>query len=300
MTEPDPEAPPLIDAAFFENILEQDLANIVKKASSGQPLNKREREMMEEQRTRCLKISQPAFKLQGEGPQTALERMTQRELAEAWGASLRSVKGWMAKGREKGDPAPLTRPDEFPAWYARIHSPRQCPGDLLAAAQRLMAEGKAAPMAESVKPPSPPPEPIHVAEDEKGILAMLERYRIAEVTAHKKYMAALEMGDENKASFYMGEWTKVGEKLRALEKSAPQALEALGIFVRRDEVQRELEPLHSAILKSFKQALRFHRNRLKAAKDADEWNRISDAIVDETSLMLCENDFAEPLELEAV
>jgi hypothetical protein len=288
----------VIDAAFMATILETDLANIVKKASNGQPLNARERAMIEEERTRLQKKSISAFTLEGEGPATALEKMTQRELADEWGYSVRSIKGWIAEGREKSDPCPLTRPEEMPAWFARVHAPRQCPDKLRDAAQRILAGDKA-------KAPSvaPPPavlmERIEIAEGEKGMLAMLDRYRTAEATLHRKYMEAVEAGDETRAQFLLSEWSKMGEKLRQVEKSAPAALEALGIYVRRDEIQRELEPLHHAVLKSFKQALRLHRNRLRLTETTDEWNLVSDEIVNEVALMLCESDFTEPLELHA-
>lgn len=289
----------VIDAAFMETILETDLANIVKKASNGQPLNARERSMIEEERTRLQKNSAPAFVLEGEGPSTVLEKMTQRELADEWGYSLRSIKGWLAEGREKNDPCPLTSPAEMPAWFARVHAPRQCPDKLRDAAQRILAGEKMQPAKTAQVSAVIPHERVEIAEGEKGMLAMLDRYRTAEATLHRKYMEAVETGDEVRSQFLLSEWSKMGEKLRQVEKSAPAALEALGIYVRRDEIQRELEPLHHAILKSFKQALRLHRTRLKQTVTADEWNLVSDEIINEAALMLSENNFAEPLELEA-
>ena len=287
-----------INADFFANILETDLANVVKKASSGQPLNKREREMIEEERTRLQKKPTSAFTLEGEGPATALEKMTQRELAEEWGYSVRSIKGWIAEGREKNDPCPLTRPGEMPAWFARVHAPRECPDKLRDAARRILAGDKTKALSVA-PPPAVPMERIEIAEGEKGMLAMLDRYRTAEATLHRKYMEAVEAGDETRSQFLLSEWSKMGEKLRQVEKSAPAALEALGIYVRRDEIQRELEPLHHAVLKSFKQALRLHRHRLRLTETTDEWNLVSDEIVNEVALMLCESDFTEPLELDA-
>ena len=113
------------DASFFDLILETDLANVVKKAQTGQPLTKREREMIEEERTKRQKTpSLPTFTLEGEGAAPSLERMTQRELAEVWGYSHRQVKNWIAAGRAAGDPAPVTRPEDMPAWFRRIYAPR--------------------------------------------------------------------------------------------------------------------------------------------------------------------------------
>lgn len=280
-------------------ILETDLANIVKKATAGQPLTKREREMIEEERSRRKNLlsSSPDFSLEREGLVKSLVGLKQKELAEEWGYSLRTVKNWIADGRAAKDPAPLARPADMPAWFARIYAPRECPEKLALAAQRLLSGTDAA--VSNLKEPAPPPAArIEIAEEEKGLLAMLDRYRTAEVTLHAKYMAAIDAGDETKAAFLLSEWSKMGEKTRALEKAAPKALEELGIFVRRDVVQRELGSLHHSIIKAFRQAFRLNRPLLRPAETAGEWNRITDRIVDEISVMLIATGFAEPLELE--
>jgi len=285
------------DADFFDLILETDLANIIKKAQAGQPLTKREREMIEEERTRRAKNAPLAgFQLEGEGAIPALERMTQAELGEIWGYSTKQIKNWLRDGRKANDPAPVTRPDLMCAWFARIHAPREAPERLRAAAQRIL-EGHRPPE-KSKGSSSQPVEKIEIAEEEKGLLAMLDRYRTAEVTLHNKYMAAVDAGDETKAGFLLSEWSKMGEKVRALEKSAPKALEDLKIYVRRDEIQRELEPLHSAILKAFKQEFRQARIRLKATANPDEWALEVDRIVEQVARILVETEFREPLELE--
>ena len=137
-----------------------------------------------------------------------------------------------------------------------------------------------------------------IAEDAKGMLAMLERHRAAEARLGTEYMEAVEAGDEVKASFLLSQWSSMGEKLRALEKIAPKTLEDLGIYVRRDEVQRELEPLHRSVIKAFGQQLRLARPRLKATKTPDEWNQMTDEIINEVAGMLVNTEFREPLTLE--
>ncbi|MEO5712175.1 MAG: hypothetical protein ABIT37_01695 [Luteolibacter sp.] len=289
---------PVIDAAFFENILETDLANIVKKASSGLPLNKREREMIEEERTRHTKNAAPSnFKLEGEGAKSPLEKMNQAQLADAWGYSVRSIKGWLADGREKGDPCPLTRPEEMPEWFARVHSPRQCPDKLRDSAARLL-ENNEATSAPTIAA-APAIERIEIPEEAKGMLAMLDRLRTAEATLYQNYMGAVAAGNEQRSTYLMKEWSQVAEKLRALEKVAPETLEKLGLYVKKAEVVRELETLHRAIVKTVRQALRLSRARLRAAEKVEDWNQITDRIVDEICEMLVETDFAEPLELES-
>lgn len=291
----DPAAAP--DAEFFDLILETDIANIIKKAQAGQPLTKREREMIEEERTRRSKnVALADFKLQGEGEIPALERMTQAELGDVWGYSTKQIKNWLRDGRKANDPAPVTQPDLMCAWFQRVYAPRTAPERMRAAAQRIL-EGH-----RPQKPPqsasAPPGEKVEIAEEEKGLLAMLDRYRTAEVTLHKKYMEAIEANDETRAQFLLSEWSKMGEKVRALEKSAPQVLEELKIYVRRDEVQRELEPLHSAILKAFKQEFRLARVKLKATTGTDEWAIAVDQTVERVAQMLIDTEFREPLELQ--
>lgn len=293
---------PAVDAAFFDLILETDLANIIKKAQTGQPLTKREREMIEEERTRRSKSSAPAdFKLEGEGAIPALERLSQRELAEVWGYSVRQIKNWLHDGRAVNDPAPVTQPELMCSWFQRIYAPRDAPEKLRRAVARIL-EGH---RAQAASPDNSQQAkkgggitPVEIPDQEKGLLAMLDRYRTAEVRLHNAYMEAVDAGDESRSQFLLSEWSKMGEKVRALEKSAPKALEELRIYVRRDEVQRELEPLHAAILKAFRQEFRLARIRLKAAATQDEWAQIVDQTVDRVSLMLVETEFREPLELQ--
>ncbi len=296
MTDPPTDQDPPLDAEFFDLVLETDLANIVKKARAGQPLTKREREMIEEERTRRSKSPALAdFKLEGEGEIPALERMTQAELAELWGYSTKQIKNWLRDGRKANDPAPVTRPDLMCSWFARVYAPREAPDRMRMAAQKMLDgyRGKT----ESAHTSSPP-EKIEIAEEEKGLFAMLDRYRTAEVTLHNKYMSAIDAGDESRAQFLLSEWSKMGEKVRALEKSAPKVLEELGIYVRRDAVQRELEPLHAAILKAFRQEFRLARIKLKATTGPDDWSIAVDQTVERVAQMLIETEFREPLELQ--
>jgi hypothetical protein len=286
------------DAAFFDLILETDLANIIKKAQTGAPLTKREREMIEAERTRRAKTPPSAdFTLEGEGVDARLERMTQAQLAAAWGYSPRSIKGWLAEGRDANDPCPLTRPAEMAAWFCRVHAPRQCPDKLRAAADRLLEDKPAA--LPAVAPTAPPPERSEIPEEAKGMLAMLNRLRTAEATIHDDYMKAIASGNEQRSTYLMKEWSQIAEKLRAMEKVAPETLEKLGLYVKKSEVLRELEPIHRAIIKTIRQALRLSRPRLRAAETVEAWNTVADEIVDGICAMLTDSDFAEPLALEA-
>jgi hypothetical protein len=286
-----------VDAAFLGIILEADLENIIRKAQSGKSLTAREREILESERARLAEVeSPPDLKLDDEAELVALEGMTQKDLAELWGYSEKQLKNWVRRGRESDDPAPIRRPDLMCAWFRRVHAPRDAPEKLRMAAQRII-DGHRKPE-KSKSGDQAPVERIEIAESEKGMLAMLDRYRTAEVTLHNKYMAAVEAGDETRAQFLLSEWSKMGEKVRALEKHAPKVLEELKIYVRRDEIQRELESLHSAIIKAFRQEFRLARIALKATTGTEEWAKEIDATVDRVALMLAETEFRDPLELQ--
>jgi hypothetical protein len=163
------------------------------------------------------------------------------------------------------------------------------------AAQAMIAKEPARQTATEAAQPVRVPD---VPESSKGLLAMLERHRAAEARLGTDYMEAVSAGDEVRASFLLSQWSNMGERLRALEKIAPRALEEMGIYVRKDDVRRELEPLHRSILKTFQQQLRLARPRLKQAATPEEWNQLVDEVVEEAARMLTETDFREPLELE--
>lgn len=285
---------------LMAKVRESDLAEIARKVASGEPLAGRERDLLKEEASRLKKEPLPVFHLEGAGADGALSKLTQAELAERWGYSIRQLKNWVADGRKAKDPAPIRRPSEMSAWFARVYAPRECPERLMLAVQAfaLGEEAPAAPEAAGA-PVVALLERIEIAESEKGLLAMLGRLREAEATLHARYMSSVETGDVKNSNFYRAEWTKTVESLRALEKSAPKALEELGIYVRRDEVQRELAPLHKAILKAFRQRLRASRGELRRAETPMDWNAAVDVIVDGVAGMLAETQFVEPLELEA-
>jgi hypothetical protein len=279
---------------MFAMVLEKDLANIVNKANSGAPLTKREREMIEQAGQQKKNPQGASFQLTTK--ESPLSGLTQPELAEKWGYSLRTIKNWIADGRAASDPAPLAYPAEMPAWFARIYSPRTAPDKLIEAVRKISTEFKET---EAPAPPQIEETRLEVSDAEKGLLAMLERMRTAEAMMHARYIQAVDAGEKDKADYRFSQWEKIVEKLRALEKSAPSALAEAGIYVRKDDVYRELVQLHSGIIKTFKQAIRKGRLALQATKTADEFNRAADELVDKACSALCETDFSEPLELVA-
>lgn len=291
---PEPPAEPPEEELDFNVILENDLANIIRKSAAGQPLTKREREMVEQERDRRNQKQPSDFHLAPEKPAGPLTGLTQQEIAEKYGYSYRAVKLWVSDGRKANDPAPLDDPPAMPAWFARIYSPRTAPDRLIRACHALANLSRPA---ESAAPARTIAR-IEISDAEKGLLAMLERVRTAEAEMHARYMEAVAAGEREKADYLASEWQKSVEKLRALEKSAPQSLADAGIYVRKDDVTRDLIQLHSGIIKAFKQALRKSRVDLRATETTEAWNLLADRIIDETCTALVEDDFREPLILD--
>lgn len=276
------------------------LRSIREKAAAGKPLTRGEREFLEIQRQQTPEAEVedfPVFELRGGGVAVDLDGKSRKELAAAWGYSVRQVKNWVAAGKAANDPVPIRQPGLMCAWFRRVYAPRDAPEKLRLAVARLM-EGVPAEKSAGGKPPAVPSR-IDLADADKGFVAMLERVRVSEAETYKKYERALEENDSTGANFYFSEWVKISERARALEKQAPETLEKLGIVLRREDVERELQAIHASILKAFRQGFRLARMKLKGAETSDQWGKVVDDVVDEIAAMLADTEFAEQLDLEA-
>jgi hypothetical protein len=141
---------------------------------------------------------------------------------------------------------------------------------------------------------------VEVADVEQGFEAMLRRLRNSEATKYREYEVAVADGDQVRSNFLFSEWGKIVEKLRALEKTAGPTLESLGVFVRKDDLARELAQIHAAIPRALKMSLRrMRREGMAAVADQAAWNRFVEGVVDAACSQLVEADFVEPLELGA-
>jgi len=282
----------------IRELLEQARANeltaIEKKVAAGSVLSARELAILEAAADPPL--PSPDFALEADQSPGPLAGLTQAQLASRYGYSQRAVKKWIHDGREKSIPAPLDRPEEMIGWFGQVYDPRQAPQKLRLAVQSILAEIATPANA----PEAPPPRPrVEVAEAEQGFEAMLRRLRNSEATKFREYEQAVEDQDVSRAGFLFSEWTKIVEKLRALEKTAGQTLETMGIFVRKEEVARELAQIHAAIPRSLKMALRrLRRKASEAAADPAAWNLFVEEYVDRCCNQLVDTGFVEPLELD--
>ena len=282
---------PQVTAETLARVRAAEIAAALGKLEGGRSLSRRERELLESE---AGKGTAGDFHLEAPAP-GPWDQWTQDELAVAYGYSIRQVKNWIADGKATGDPAPVRDPASMPAWFERQYAPRAAPERLRLAVQRMI-EGQAPATKEE---PKPAPPATAMTEAEKGVLATLGRLEEAEAELHRQYMAAAAAGDETRAQFLRSEWTKIAERLRAYQKSAPATLEQLGIYLRKDEVAKEMRSIHSAILQTFRQAFRRAGLRLTGATSPAEWGAEVDRLVDEIGQTLADSGFAEPLDLVA-
>lgn len=81
-----------------------------------------------------------------------------RDYVPVYKKSERSIKLYVAKGKERSDLPPLDQPAEMPAWWSRVMSDRQrCPTSITLAAQASATRGTPDPKASA---PLPSPSPI--------------------------------------------------------------------------------------------------------------------------------------------
>lgn len=196
--------------------------------------------------------------------------------AGRYGASERTVKRWVAAGKEKGDACPLDDPEVMREWWARNMSQR-CPDKLLAAAIEARKSGPGEPVTvpEPVKAPvqdplmelpvqpqkeKPAPPPLvprelkPVSEDELGLESTLHRLREAEVQAHRIYVEALAEGNDGKAKLAQKAFTDLAKQVADVEAKVIEQRKASRDLIPRVEAEMLIADFHQTfhgILRGF-------------------------------------------------
>jgi hypothetical protein len=190
--------------------------------------------------------------------------------SEQYGCSIRSIKGWLAKGREKQDPPPFDEPGEMPAWWQR-HFTQKVP-------DRLLGAEPSAPVAEKPKAPSAPPQrAARTIEDVEGmgldeaLLAMEKALRLNS----DEYAKALcdPNADESKLSLLSRRVDTIVERMRKLQDSVDKRAEREGKIVHRSELIAQVGPVLAAMRSSLIGELqqRFRCTRDEAVSFSDAW-----------------------------
>lgn len=159
-----------------------------------------------------------------------LRRGIPKAKLEAWAAKYdstpRTIRRWLTKGEEVGEPCPLDDPAALKAWWAR-HMTWSVPQVILTAAEESGPE----------KPPSPPAEAIDLSEYhlEEGEAVRQAKALVAVV--YRQLERAYQYGSDVDALQKKHE--KALESLRKAEASEREAAKQRGLLIRRDVVERD-------------------------------------------------------------
>lgn len=286
--------------------LDADLARILTLHAEGKALSARDRKVLEQELARQAKEEREeragsegnaGRELQLESDLTGrLDFRTSGEAGEAYGYSVRQVKNWKKEGRLRNMPCPLEEPARMPAWFEAVYAPRECPQRLRDAVQKLLTEGLVAAAAPEKQPSRPVIMPV-VGDHEVGFEATLQRARRREAFLDKRLQQALLDGDP-RADALETQWGKAASRVRELEKAAPAILEAQGVYLRREDVRRELVAIAGNMPKAARVILRKHRRALQQAAETEDWETAVGKVVDDIFGEMCRTEFAEPLELQ--
>jgi hypothetical protein len=238
-------------------------------------------------------------------------------VAVRYGVSLRTVKRWVAVGREHKDPPPLDSAQAMQEWARRMVSrraagfSREVPEEIELVAERESraaaqpaAAADAALIAEdaggigSVPGPSQQPhgidldtwDPEAVSYDHVISAAKLN-FAVQQSLLRKAY----ESQDKDQVRTALVSFREAMNQLREVERDRQKIMLNRGELLRRDEVRKALNAVHAVIPGTF-------RSRLKAAfpsistltSSRYNWEEWVDATVDEICRNMVETRFALP------
>lgn len=235
--------------------------------------------------------------------------------AARYDSTPRTVKRWVATGRENHDPCPLDDAEKMMGWWPQNMSQR-CPDKILAVAvearkQRATEKGEPEPVAEVAEMPVPvtsgkklPPAPLlelpiakqkevptmiprelqPVGLEEVGVEATLKRLQEAEVHAHRIYLKALEDGNDGLAKLALKSFTDLAAQVAAVEQKAIAQR-----VLTRDLVPRlEAEGIMSDFHQNFHGLLRGSGDSFcrafgipVTAENDEKWNLLIDSVCEQ-------------------
>jgi len=226
--------------ASLEDVLERDLANIIAKAAIGQPLNLRERKLIEEEVAKKKKLAGDAQ------AQTAAVAKTGRAAnsnfshdyayyEKIYATSARTIKRWVLAGKKKNLPTPLDEPAAMPSWWSYVMT-QKCPQNVFDAVANAEKNPAASPISANqfIAPAA--------MNEELGLEGALKRMEQAELVLSVR---ALEPGQSKP-------WLDTISRMTATSTKLRQELAAQEKLVSKAEAAAHLRDFHgqiSAILK---------------------------------------------------
>lgn len=243
----------------------------------------------------------------------------QLAVAKRFGVSVRTVKRWVAVGREHNDLPPLDAPIDLLRWAQRMTG-RRASGfarDVPVEIERAAAEARALVPVESAEPSRPParrkvqrpevppaesavePEVAHGIDfaswdpnsiNFDDVVAAAKKDFVVQESLLRQ---ALESGNKDRIRSARVSFREASDLLREVERDRQKIMVDRGLLLRRDEVRRAIQAAHSAIPTTFKARLRESWSQIaQHAESRASWDAFVDAAVDDVCRRLIENQFA--------
>jgi len=243
----------------------------------------------------------------------------QMAVAARYGVSVRTVKRWVAAGREHNDLPPLDSPVDLLRWAQRMNGLRASgfARDLPVEIERAAAEARAALPVQTVDAPRPPArrkapradEPATESADDPEVQHGIDfeswdpnsvNFDDVVAAAKKDFVVqesllrqALESGNKDRIRSARVSFREASDLLREVERDRQKIMVDRGLLLRRDDVRRAIQAAHSAIPTTFKARLRESWSQLaQHAESRAIWDQFVDATVDDVCRRLIENQFA--------
>lgn len=162
-----------------------------------------------------------------------LRRGIPAEKLQAWSqqyeSTTRTIRRWLTKGEEVGEPCPLDDPAALKAWWAR-HMTWSVPQAILKAAAEAGGDNKG-------EPADPPAESIDLASYNLEEGEAVKQARALVAVVYRQLERAYQYGSDVDALQKKHE--KALESLRKAEASEREAAKQRGLLIRRDIVERD-------------------------------------------------------------
>jgi len=155
-----------------------------------------------------------------------------KDYVAIYSTALRTVKRWVATGKEKGDPAPLDDPEGMMAWWSRV-SPQKAPDGIMQAVIEVRKGKPAAAVVEA----EPVNEPVDENQDELGLEWTLKRLEEAERILSKK----VHQPGQAKP------WLDTVSRMAATSKALREEMEKQGKLVPKDAAAAVIQEVNGPI-----------------------------------------------------
>jgi|GEM_PF-3454969 len=298
--------------ASFSDILEKDLANIIAKADTGQPLNARERAIIEAEAQKEKAAGKKALSsVVTKSPQPAKSeirvgadgRVYYPETYAAYGEKYQrkesAIRGWVRLGKKNQDLPPLEDPKQLVIWWEKWMSQKvPSPIERLARSSPETAASEEFSLeAETVDGSEDIPESITLDMAAAGsAMDSLQRLRSASKLCYEQYQAALRKGDHTKAGTWRKDWLDAEEKQRHWEKDITNILVKRGELVNKTELLGLLTSLAGTLRRNFQAAMKIYGRDLAPTLTDDELLTFSERHLEACFARLREDEFSTALQ----